>query len=312
MNNILLRFLSSSAEAKAFEPLTFPTYRQTLSAPATVRPNLSDQPEACLVEPIALGAIEDRRPIGLLLAESPLEAPNNLPRGVVPAILSVAVDPAYRERGIATTLVQAALDHVTARGAAGVRASYSSSLPCAAAIERLAAKAGFTTTITGYRSTFPVTVGSGEPWRESPLPREYDCLPWHDVPGGLLRKLRYDQANEPWIPDALTPWRFDKRKRHPASAGLVKHGALVGWLLVYEEDHGVAELRCGYVRPDLGSLGRGLHLIGFVLNELAIAGVTTCSVGTYASYPRMVRLMARLLADTAEIHESRGLYRHLP
>lgn len=312
MNDILLKFLSSAEEAEAFEPLTFPAYTQTLSAPATVRPNLSDQPGACLVEPIALGAFDAVRPIGLLLAENPLEPPSKLAKGVVPAILSVAIDPAYRERGIATSLVQKALACLVARGATGVRASYTSSLPSAPAIERLAARAGFATTVTGYRSVFPVTVGSGQPWRENPLPKEYHCLPWHEVPKRTLRNLRHDQTTDCWIPEALRPWRFDKRNRHPASSGLLRHGALVGWLLVYENEHDTAELRCGYIRPDLGRLGRGLQLVGFVLNKLATAGVTNCTVGTYASYPGMVRLMTRLLADTVGVHESRGLYRHLP
>src|SRR5262249_26105099 len=116
---------------EAFAPLTYPRFASCLS-----------RPETC----IAVGAIADTRPIGLALASYGSSFPSRL--------LSLNVEPDWRQRGIGSALLATCESGLATRGARLVMAIHSSRTALRAAFERtLAAAAWGPSDHVGWRIT---------------------------------------------------------------------------------------------------------------------------------------------------------------
>ncbi len=118
------------------EEMTFPVYRKFLALRPTPRhPELGDRR---VVQPVGLVAWQGEHPVGLLLAERPVEAPDRA------ELLSVYVEVDRRNAGVATGLVDRLEQHLRAAGVKTVSAVYMTGKPGIAAMERVFEKCRWT------------------------------------------------------------------------------------------------------------------------------------------------------------------------
>jgi GNAT superfamily N-acetyltransferase len=113
----------SRLTARLFAPMTFPAYRRLVLR--------AGDPEG----PIACGAIESDRPIGLALVE-------DVP-GLGPTLRSLYVQPDRRGQGVATRLLARAEEAALASGWDALRTVYTAGGAGIDAFERVLAKGGW-------------------------------------------------------------------------------------------------------------------------------------------------------------------------
>ena len=178
---------------------------------------------------IAVGLIAGARPIGLALGTL-------LPGRTQAELLSVAVTPADRRRGLGRRLLEAWQAEARERGAVGWRTSYNASMPGRAALEALLARTGW----TGSRASGLVVVGRvgkmvdevgtwpGVAGRLA-LPRSYSFEPLELGAADMEAVERY--LSDPEAADMLGPIRQAERLALDFSIAIRRDGHLVGWLL---------------------------------------------------------------------------------
>jgi len=251
---VLLKLDASMSEACA--RMTFPVYRHFLSLDRA--PRHPEQGDDRVVQPVGFVARSESALVGLVLGELP-----GGPRSAsdesdnTPEVLSLFVRRENRNQGIATALLER--------------------------LERHIREQGFTLRFTprGARNT---------PWYgRVRLSQEYQIFPWTELTPKERDRLRESQAESPWIPTGLEPWRHDHHSFDPVSSlGLRYRGRVVGWVINHHVPPATVRFTCSFVRKDLGRRGRILPLYTASLERLEAAGCNDCLFVTPVEFPTMV------------------------
>jgi GNAT superfamily N-acetyltransferase len=187
----------------------------------------------CLTEPgwpiVAVGAVAGGRPIGLALV---------LVAGVTGRLLSLNVEPIWRQRGLGTALLAACESALALRGAIEIVATHSSRTVARAAFERtLAAARWEPTELTGLRVSArcgPLleAVGGWPSMHRLLAQREYRYGPWTDPDQDDRETIEQLCRQQPCRDcPALTPKMWPDPIESTTSLVLRRGERLVGWVI---------------------------------------------------------------------------------
>jgi hypothetical protein len=183
--------------------------------------------------------------------------------------------------------------------------------PSTASLERVLEKRGWETPETRTVTIrFTPEQALSMPWFgrvRLPSP-EYEIFPWVELRRQERVELERSQAESPWIPTGLEPWRHDVYGFDEASSlGLRHRGRVAGWVINHRVSSAVVRFTCSFMRKDLGRRGRILPLYSASILALRESGCRHCIFVTPVGYSSMVEFIKRRGAPWAEFFaETRG------
>jgi GNAT superfamily N-acetyltransferase len=238
-----LNILKNSTAVK-YENLTFPSFRYFLR-------NIDSEKSL-----IAIAASYLEQPVGLALAEKRHDDSSA-------EILSIFVEPPHRCAGIGTNLLTRLEEELRARGCTKVKLVYTTGKPTMPAFERLLQKCNW----TPPQPRMLVCKGNAEiimeaSWmkRYSRLPSSYSIFPWLEITQQERQAIQQQQETQPWIPQDLIPFQYEKHFEPLNSLGLRYQGQVVGWVINHRLDPDTIRYTCSFVRKDLQKMGRIISL----------------------------------------------------
>jgi GNAT superfamily N-acetyltransferase len=272
-------------DARLFRGFTFDRYHRLL---ASMEPS-----------EIAIGAIAGGRPVGLVLGVC---------NGTQEAeLLSIAVAPAERRRGIGLTLVEAWSEEVARRGTFGMIARYSEKNAARAAFEALVARAGWSAPtddgllITGRAGAMAEVVGA-----------------WRAISGRLAQPGLYDYAPmdmseadrnavstcllRPGAAGMLGPIALMDRMTPAFSTLIRRQGTVVGWVVASQ----VAERAIHYDEAFLdpvywhSGITIGAYHHCYARQAMLLGRDSVATYYTDPNQPRMVALTRRRFAPIVD------------
>jgi GNAT superfamily N-acetyltransferase len=278
------------SDAPRCAPMTFPAYRHLLSLRPGLR--LPSERDQRMVQPLALVARAEDVPIGLALADMPLETGSQEPE-----LLSLYVVQPWRAQGVATALVEAIEDALRARGAVSVAAIYMTGRGSVAALERIWHTRGWSPPeLRTVAVRFTLQEAMATPWygRMGLLPAGSEIVSWADVTPSEHRQIRESHERAPWIASGLEPWIHDAHGFDPVSSvGLRHRGEVVGWVINHRMDGRTVRFTCSFMRSDLSRRARILPLYSEAIRRLAQVRCELCTMVTPTRYPEMIAFIRR-------------------
>jgi ribosomal protein S18 acetylase RimI-like enzyme len=282
-------------DARLFSGLTFDRFRSAL---APLGPSM-----------VAIGAIAGGRPVGLAIGRC---------EGGEAELLSVAVSPAERNRGIGLALLQAWQGEAARRGVANTVARYNETIPGRAAFEALAAKASWSAPaedgliVLGRAGAMAETAGA---WRTIALrlssPDLYDYAPVELSDADVSAVEAY--LAQPAAAGMSGPVALAQTMAPAFSTLIRRQGMLVGWVIAAEaESSGAIEQALGGERAiryleaflDPAYWHSGITIGAYhhcYARQAALLGRNSVAVYyTNPSRPRMVAITRRRFASIAD------------
>lgn len=289
------------------EDMTFPAYRKFLAL--RPMPRHPEQGDRRIVQPLGLVAWHGETPVGLLLAERSIEAPDRA------EVLSVFVEPDRRNTGVASGLIHRLEHHLRASGVRNVTAVYMTGKPGIGPMERVFEKCGWTPPET---RSISVRFSPEEARRMSWFGRytlgpDFEICRWADVSADEKAELARSQEVSPWIARGLEPWRHDFYGFDEVSSVGVRHrGALVGWIINHVIRPGEVRFTCNFMTSAHSRRGRMLALYTESIRRLEAAGCRTCMFVMPMYYKEMTQFLKRRCLPWLEhVTESRGVSKEL-
>jgi GNAT superfamily N-acetyltransferase len=239
--------LLTPLEAMAASHLTFPNFFHLLAQ--------SGAPEV-----VAVGALQNGRPVGLALAGQP--APNG------PAqVVSLFVSKPYRGQGLGKALLTTAEEELARRGVPTMRLEYSTAMPDRDPLEALLRGRGWAAPAPWMLMCRADERTCAAPFFHPPLFTRIEqglagaeLFPWEELrPGEKEALLAEQRAEHPWFPAYLSPFQEELALGRSVSVGLRLGGQVVGWLITHQITPTAVRYSWGYVRPDL--FRRGAYLL---------------------------------------------------
>lgn len=232
-----------------FRWMTFPIYRAYLGGRTHAGAPL-----------FAITARAGATPIGLLVAEHD---------GAGARVISLFVHPRFRNRGCARRMFDA-LEH--ALGRAGVRrvvagyAAGSLSTETAAFLLRRGFTA-CTTAGTCYElkpsDGLQALIARRDRW----LPASLDTAPWVELDTETRGRIHLRQAERPWYPTHLSPFRHETLIEPETSLALLAGGEVAGWAIGHRVKADTVHYATIFVRRELRNLGAGAGLLFTALSR---------------------------------------------
>jgi GNAT superfamily N-acetyltransferase len=287
---------------ETFAGMTFPAYRHLLALRPVVR--LLSDPGHPPVQPVAVGGWSGGVPVGLALADVPVDGPTD------PELLSVFVTPAQRGNGIGRRLLQALEKEITERGFDTLSGTYTAGRPATHAVKRMLAACGWSE--PGMRTlSVDLTVEQAQslPWLQRvPVRSGCEIVPWIDITPEEKAALKRSQEESGWIAPDLVPWRHEVSGfEEVTSVGLRGPDGVVGWVINHEVPPETVRFTCSYIRKDFGRRARILPLYRASIERLSM---TVCSRVTFVAptrHPTMVSFVRRRIEPYASsVRETYG------
>jgi GNAT superfamily N-acetyltransferase len=288
--------------------MTFPAYHHLLDL-APARRHLDD-PTLPVIQPLAFAAWEGMKPVGVILAELPLQGGAGDPE-----ILSVFVAANWRNRGIATELVAAMEDAVAEHGFDKIAAVWMTGKPAIETVEHILERRGWVAPVTRSISVrFTPEEATRTPWfARVALPDRFQIFPWSEITPEERATIRRTHEATPWIARGLEPWTHDSYGFDPISSlGLRYEGSVVGWVINHRIAEDCVRFTCSFMRQDLSRRGRILPLYTESIKRVAAAGIHECTLVTPLEYSEMAQFLKRRCASAVHFFgETRGSAKRL-
>lgn len=287
-----LNVLNDSTIAK-YEHLTYPIFRSRLQASGLQQ------------SIVAIGASSLCQPVGLAMAEIS-------PDGTIAEVLSIFVTPQHRCAGIGTDLLTRLETELSLIGCTKAGLVYITGKPTTPALERLLQKCNWTPpqprTLV-CKTTIERIMDA--PWmNRSSLPSSFTIFPWTDLTEDDRLSIQKRQAQEPWIPQNLIPFRHEENLEPLNSVGLRYKGEVVGWVITHRLDPGTIRYTCSFVRLDLQKMGRIIPLYVEAIKRQYQANILKGIWTVPFFHTAMINFVKRRMADYMEsIEESRGSFK---
>jgi GNAT superfamily N-acetyltransferase len=309
MNETTLRLeVLSPPVAPVYYTMTFPAYRHLLTLQVSVRHEEGHHGPKREVQPLAVAALEGDEPVGLALAEIPLD------RSDVPQLLSVFVNKEHRLRGIGSLLVQAVEVELKRRGFEQIRAVYMTGKAGADTMQRIFERLEWDAPVTRT-----VTIQCRiEEWARAPwltgfrLNPEYEVFPWTELTDADRQFLVKSQEETHWIPDDLVPWKYDKVFEPVSSIGIRYRGEVIAWVLNHRISDDTVRFTCSFIRRELGRLGRSFAVFTESIRRLSATHYVYGVFTTPVQHKEMAALV-RKWASTSSFFfgETKGIAKRL-
>jgi GNAT superfamily N-acetyltransferase len=268
--------LLNSITALSYQSFTYPFYRSRLQR---LTPQGND---------VAIGAVEDDQPVGLLLAE--IEPP-------AAVIHSIYVKPSHRQRGIATALLKQ-LEQTVLRQVKELHLVYITGKSTTVALEKLLQSndwAAAETSMIVCKSTTDRIADA--PWmQQSYLPSAFQIVPWAEITTAEVQQVEQQQAANPWIPADLAPSRQEGTLEPVNSLGLRYQGQIVGWVLTHRLDASTIRYTCSFIRPDFQRMGRLIPVYVEAIRRQHEAGIPNGIWTVPVHHPAMFNFVKQRMA----------------
>lgn len=274
-----------AGNGQLFAGFTFTGYRQLLAA---LEPSV-----------IAIGAIVDGRPAGLAIG--------TCGKGDEAELLSIAVAPAERRRGIGLALIETWRDEAARRGMATMIARYTEANASRAAFEALALRAVWSkpaedgVMVTGRAGAMAEVVGA---WRaigdRLAQPSLYDYAPVDLTDTDRATVLAY--LAQPDAAGMLGPADLADRISPAFSTLIRRQGTLVGWVLASETAERSIRYEEAFLDPVYWHSGMtiGAYHHCYARQAALLGRDSIATFYTNSTRPRMVALTRRRFAPIAD------------
>lgn len=226
------------------------------------------------------------------------------PDGSQGSVHAVGVLPDFRGQGLGTALLAGLEAAARSRGADRLVARYRSTVPGAAAIERLLEKRGWppparVRRLYGGRRD-QVTVPFRDRLAEE-VPRG-DAFPWTALSASERQDIQLRLTGpSPTVPRALSPFRMPGRVEVDCSLGVRHEGRVAGWMITHRAGEDVLQFTGLYVDPDLRGTGTGPALLEMAIRRyLDETDRPRCVWMVDADKKRMQRYVERRLASVID------------
>ncbi|MCH9648185.1 MAG: GNAT family N-acetyltransferase [Deltaproteobacteria bacterium] len=294
-------------ESPRFRQMTFPAYRPLLDLqPAVLH---ADEGVDRKTQPIAVGAFLGGEPLGLALAGIPMGIHDD------PELLSVFVNPASRQQGIANLLLSEIETAVRDEGFRRLVAVYMTGRPGAVIMEHLFEKHHWAPPETRMITVkFTVREAMTTPWyRKYSVRSNLEIFPWRELTEEDRSWLQESQRDSGWIAEDLVPWNYDQRGFEPfSSVGARLDGKVVGWVINHRVGGDIVRFTCSYIRPDLKQRGRIVPLYSESIRRLSETPYERCSLTVPMHHRPMVAFVKRHCASWVSfVGETRGTEKEL-
>jgi GNAT superfamily N-acetyltransferase len=290
-----INVLNDSTAVK-YEKLTFPAFRDVLRS-------IDSQKSV-----IAIAASYLEQPIGLALGEiwdddSGAE------------VRSIFVEPAQRCAGIGTALLTRLEEELSQRGCTKAELSYITGKPTTPALERLLQKCNW----TYPQPRMLICKGQAEeiiqaPWmkRYSRIPSSYSIFPWLEITQEERQAIQQQQETQPWIPEDLIPFQYEKHLEPITSLGLRYQGQVVGWMINHRLSPDTIRYTCSFVRKDLQKMGRIISLYAEAAKLQVQAKISNVIWTVPVAHESMVNFVKHRWAPyLASLGETKGTFKFL-
>ena len=217
-------------------------------------------------------ALDERGPVGLALVEMVEQVETDGAAATGPAgtrgvaqVLSLAVLPGHRGRGVGGALLAAAERLAASAGASALEGAYRTSWRSRPAIEALLAARGWSppesrmVLARGETAFARGILRTGAP----ELPPEAEIFSWEDLGAGEREAILARQHEDRWYPEILTPFQEAPRLEATISVGLRWQGEVAGWMICHRVAFDTLQYSAFFLREDL----RGRRLGWALLRE---------------------------------------------
>jgi GNAT superfamily N-acetyltransferase len=281
--------------ARLFAPMTFPAYRRLVLR--------AGDPGG----PIACGALENDRPIGLALVE-------DVP-GLGPTLRSLYVQPDRRGEGFASALLESAEAAARENGWAELRTVYTAGGDGIAAFERVLAKRDWNPPVRRtwvMRSTPEGLTQAFARVHLRPLDAATEIFPWRDLQESEAQELVRRQRETGWPNIEVFPFHYGPRFEPETSVGLRHAGEVVGWVVNHRFDATTLRFTCSYLREELQGTGRLVVAYSHVVAAMPAAGFNAVIWTVPVEFPRMVHFAQKRIGPfLTSLKETRGSSKRL-
>ena len=304
MANRVIFGVTEPRSADALAELTFPAYRHLLDLEPQPRHAGRLHGSGPVIQPIAVAAVANGVPVGLAVAELPVDTDDE------PELLSVYVRPEVRRQGIGTRLIAEICREVADRGHAAIDAVYMTGKPEIVGLEKIFWKLGWgppDTRMTVLRLTADdFDRLSWMHWTR--VPKNYDIVRLAEIEDEAMAELRAIDRNEDWIPEDLRPWDHVGDGYEPNTSMVLKvDGRIVGWVVTHKLSDTMVRYTSSYVHPDLWRRCALLRLWRASFLAMLEAGFTVATLTTHARHPQMVAFIRKHVAPVVSfVAETRG------
>jgi len=285
----------SKKEAEHLQHMTFPSYR-----------NMLCEEQALDFDVIPIVAREKEKTIGLALAAMSKRRDDARD----PALLSVFVDPAYRQQGVGTELMKQCGTSIAERGGKRITAKYVDSKSGIQYFERIMRNCGWEDPISRMLviKCSQKVLEEKAPWlRRRRLSPKFEVINWIDVTTEQRRELAQSHADAPWIAEDLVPFDHEKNLDAKTSVALALHGKIVGWVINHMVSADTVRFTCSFVRKDLQRLGRVFILYQAASDRMEDHGIPYCMWTVPVHHPDMYQFAQKaMIPYSVSNHESRG------
>jgi GNAT superfamily N-acetyltransferase len=254
----------------------------------------------------AVGASVDDTPVGLALGRA-LSATHA-------RVLSLYVVPAFRNRGIGTSLLGQLEAQLSKQGCEGAELSYALGTYGTSRLERVLQKCGWPA--AGDRLHAFCLDGQilSAPWfGTTVLPSPYGIAPWSTITEDERQRLLRSQETERWIPENLIPFRYEA-DLEPLNSLLLRHGdSVIGWALTQRFDESTLSYANLYVRPSLNRAGRTFASLALLAESVRrqTSALGVASRGTFEVVPENTPFLRFIDRHFGPYLLSRGLLQRL-
>jgi ribosomal protein S18 acetylase RimI-like enzyme len=209
-------------------------------------------------------------------------------------LISLKVDPPWRQRGIGSGLLQRLMVFLAKEGIAPLAVRYAASAEISTSFEPILRRLGWSQPHTEFvllkgHSTKLAAIDWADRY---PMNAPYRLASWHE-----LSTQQREQANGIGAPSELLP-PADASGLEPAiSLGLLHEQQLVGWLLAHRTDANSVRYSSLYVAPGHRSRGRALSLLVAGFRRQHTAGIPIARAAIDQRNAAMLRLLKRHLGS---------------
>ncbi|RPJ59092.1 MAG: GNAT family N-acetyltransferase [Acidobacteria bacterium] len=303
---VTFRSLDSSV-ADECEAMTFPLFRHLLLLyPAPRYPTDGDRRN---VQPIGTVAFAGNHVVGLALAAIPVDSREEA------ELLSLFVNPHWRQHGIASELIRRLEDELRGMGVARVEATYMTGKPSIAIVERLLAGCGWDPPVVRTVTVrFTPEEARATPWfGRKLLPRGAEVFEWARVTAEEMERLKASNDASPWIAEGLEPWAHSAMGFDAASSlGLRLGDDIAGWVINHRIWADTLRFTCSFMRADLARRAAILPLYTESIARAEAAGYRQCTFITPVKYAGMVDFVVNRCAKwVSYVGETRGVAKRL-
>lgn len=268
--------------------LTYPIWRTRLQQP--------EYKESIM----AIGVEIDSQPVGLAIANIAFHTKKA-------QILSIYVQPEYRQQGIGGSLLRSLSQQLQMSGCRQLEIRYTASATTIA-LEKLLTEQGWSIPQPKMLVCYSIAERMKQaPWLYSyHLPATFSIFPLVELTSQEYQIIQQKQALSPWYPEMLSPFRGDLPVEPLNSLGLRYQGEVVGWMATHRIAPNTIRYSSLFVRQDLQKMGRAIPLIASAIKLQLQSNIPYYICAAEVGNQSMVKFVRRrLLPFLTQVRESK-------